>query len=799
MKYAHSHIKYLILSALVLLMSQAGAQNEAKTLLFGRTPTLATVQDSMNFDQWQLWEHLDSNYFGTMVADAIWKDCEQNRAFYAHGRTVYSHQLGAQSALPIDSTVDTGTLSNTNLMQAYLFPHPGDRQKLIYLNLHTNPFWTVSGFPHNVRVGIYDKGLGPNGLIQAFDLDTQKVVGIGVARHENMRDYWILLAHRQNATTAVLRVYAVTAAGVNPIPVSTRSFYHESVQMIYGLHLAVSPRNNRIIISAQENYLSILDFDHSTGQISGVFGFNFYVRFPAGPGLFSLVGGTFSGGGERYYVYYFDARRTNVRRFIVQFNALASDSVQFYQSLGGFNAGMYFPESFHLGRDQRLYISGRDNALAGRLKIACFHAPDSFGLDARLQWDYRMLFIPRVDTPSERYYFSYVLPDFNRKDRFTIKGRDSVCVGDEATYVLSEPHRLDSLRWYYNDPLTGQTLGSTLLEFRINFTQRATITLNCVAYYCDSVMILQKEIVVDDIPENLLHDTSFCNQAEIWVQAPNDGSRIRQWSTGSSAAQLRITAPGWYWLERESRCGFNRDSFYVSSVLVPEHGLPADTFICVGNSILLTANAGDYQILWPDGDQSFQKSLFSAGTYVLRLEDSCGLYYDTLRVYSLDVPLSGAIDTLTCNRRPFSFPDSSWLFTSAIWSDGSTAYPRQFTEPFDGNVRIINPCGEGNYDLQVAWVDCDCKIYAPTAFTPNGDGLNEHFRIFTACDLNSFQMRIFDRWGRELYYSDRLEKGWDGTYNGEPLPDGHYTYTVIYTTSSQGAPQLKDGITYMYR
>lgn len=799
MKYARFHIVFLILGTCILASAIASAQNEAKTLLYGRTPTLAIVEDSMRLDQWQLWEHLDSNYFGTMVADAIWKDCEQNRTFYAHGKTVYSHQLGGQSALPINSTVDTGTLSNVNLMQAYLFPYPSDRQKLIYLNLHTNPFWVVPGFPHNARVGIYDKGLGPNGLIQAFNLDTQKVMGVGVARHQNMRDYWILLVHRENPTTAVLRVYAVTPAGVNPNPVSTQSFYHESIQMVYGLHMSVSPRNNRIIITAQENYLSILDFDHSTGQVTRVFGFNFYVRFPAGPGLFSLVGGTFSGGGDRYYAYYFDARRTNVRRFFVQFNALATDSTQFYQSLGAFNAGLYFPESFHLGRDQRLYISGRDNALGGRLKIACFHAPDSFGLAARLQWDYRTLFIPRLDTPSWRYYFSYVLPDFNRKDRFTIKGIDSTCVGDEAVYVLSEPHRLDSLRWYYNHPLTGQTIESTLMELRITFTQKATITLNCVAYYCDSIMLLQKQIVVDDIPELLLNDTSFCQQPEMIVRAPNDGSRVRQWSTGSTATQLRITETGWYWLERENRCGLSRDSFYVSDVLIPKHGLPVDTFICAGQSILLTANAGDYQLSWPDGDQSLQKRLFNAGTYVLRLQDSCGLHYDTLRVYSLDEPLGGFSDTINCKQRPFYFPDSSWLYTSAIWSDGSTAYPRQFTEPFNGSVRLINPCGEGNYELKVAWVDCNCNIYAPTAFTPNGDGLNDYFRVFSACEFNSYGMRIFDRWGSELFYSERMDQGWDGTFKGNPMPDGHYTFTVIYTTSIQGSPQIKDGIFYMYR
>jgi gliding motility-associated-like protein len=790
---------FTLLVMLVFFSNPSIAQKEARTLLYGRTPTLATIDDSLVFDELQYWEHLDSNYFGSLLADAIWKDCEANRVFYARGNKVFSHQLGSLSALPLDSTVDQGTLSEINLMQAYLIPFPGDRQKLIHLNLYTNPSWVLPYFAHNVRVGIYDKSLGNNGLLQAFDLDTQLVVGVGVARHQNLRDYWILVAHRLNATNSVLRSYAVTPAGVNPVPSSTTVFYHPSIHNIYGLHMSVSPLNNRVIITAQENYLTVIDFDNSNGQVTQSFGFNFYVRFPAGPGLFGLVGGTFSGGGDRYYVYYLDARRTNVRRFLVQFNAKAADSLAFYQSLGAFNSSLFIPESFHLGRDQRLYINGRDNAIGGRLNVVRFNSPDVFGNDARPQWDYKYLFIPRLDTPSWNYYFSYSIPDFNRKNRFAIKGVDSACVGTQATYTLTEPHRLDSLRWYYYDSITGQSISSSLLEFTISFNQSSNFTLFCVAYYCDSVMLLQKQISVGDVPGNLLNDTAFCNRTSLLIPAPADGTRVRRWSTGSTANSISITTTGWYWLERENHCGFSRDSFYVSDLIPPAHGLPSDTFFCSGESVLLTALAGNYQLTWPDGDQSLQKRLYDAGTYILRLQDSCGIFYDSLKVFRLDEPGSGLIDTFTCNRRIFRFPSNKMPYTSAIWSDGSFDYPRAFTEVFNGLVRFINPCGEGTYEVKIDWIDCDCNLYAPTAFTPNGDGLNEHFSLFSTCEFSSYRIRILDRWGREMYHSEQINRGWDGTYNGEQVPEGHYSYTVVYSTGSQGALKIKEGVFYLYR
>ncbi|MFZ9701233.1 MAG: gliding motility-associated C-terminal domain-containing protein, partial [Flavobacteriales bacterium] len=79
----------------------------------------------------------------------------------------------------------------------------------------------------------------------------------------------------------------------------------------------------------------------------------------------------------------------------------------------------------------------------------------------------------------------------------------------------------------------------------------------------------------------------------------------------------------------------------------------------------------------------------------------------------------------------------------------------------------------------------ETSIYIPNAFTPNGDGLNE---LFTAYGVNwrTFQMWIFDRWGRELYFSNDPEKGWNGLdpATGESLAQGVYVYRIRIVDNS---------------
>jgi gliding motility-associated-like protein len=78
-------------------------------------------------------------------------------------------------------------------------------------------------------------------------------------------------------------------------------------------------------------------------------------------------------------------------------------------------------------------------------------------------------------------------------------------------------------------------------------------------------------------------------------------------------------------------------------------------------------------------------------------------------------------------------------------------------------------------------VDPSKYIYIPNVFTPNGDGRNDVYRVFTRGPVKYFSMEIFDRWGEKVFDGDDLEKGWDGTFKGTPVQPGVYVYQVNIT------------------
>jgi len=76
----------------------------------------------------------------------------------------------------------------------------------------------------------------------------------------------------------------------------------------------------------------------------------------------------------------------------------------------------------------------------------------------------------------------------------------------------------------------------------------------------------------------------------------------------------------------------------------------------------------------------------------------------------------------------------------------------------------------------------DKIFFIPNVFTPNGDGVNDVFKIYSLGyqfgKYGDFKMAIFDRWGAEIFVSQDINFGWDGTHNGKKLNPDVYVYEV---------------------
>jgi gliding motility-associated-like protein len=85
---------------------------------------------------------------------------------------------------------------------------------------------------------------------------------------------------------------------------------------------------------------------------------------------------------------------------------------------------------------------------------------------------------------------------------------------------------------------------------------------------------------------------------------------------------------------------------------------------------------------------------------------------------------------------------------------------------------------------------CESSIYVPNAFTPNGDGKNEIFKVKGA-HIDDFEMLIFNRWGEVIYQSNDIGEGWNGTYLGNQVQQDVYVYKILYSITHTNGKKIK--------
>lgn len=90
-------------------------------------------------------------------------------------------------------------------------------------------------------------------------------------------------------------------------------------------------------------------------------------------------------------------------------------------------------------------------------------------------------------------------------------------------------------------------------------------------------------------------------------------------------------------------------------------------------------------------------------------------------------------------------------------------------------------------------------IEAPNVFTPNGDGINDEWRVAYK-SIERYQCIIQNRWGRTVFKSNDPGKGWDGTIGGRPAAEGTYYYVIIaYGTDKFPETHRKSGEQMKYK
>ena len=145
----------------------------------------------------------------------------------------------------------------------------------------------------------------------------------------------------------------------------------------------------------------------------------------------------------------------------------------------------------------------------------------------------------------------------------------------------------------------------------------------------------------------------------------------------------------------------------------------------------------------------------------------------------------------------------SWVFgdgaSSSIQSPTHTYSVPQRKTVYNVRYTVGDSYGCTSTITKPISVYTSCFLAVPSAFTPNGDGLNDYLQPLNAIKAEQVQFKIFNRWGQIIYKTSDWKQGWDGTVNGIQQAAGTYVYLLQYINRDTKKPMQEKGTVVLIR
>ncbi len=215
----------------------------------------------------------------------------------------------------------------------------------------------------------------------------------------------------------------------------------------------------------------------------------------------------------------------------------------------------------------------------------------------------------------------------------------------------------------------------------------------------------------------------------------------------------------------------------------PVVNIVQDKNLCNGSFANLQVNSNNNSILWSNGSTANTIAIMDTGKYYVTVTNAIGCKNtDTINVsqkYNPPINFLKPKDSVCVTLGLEIFPNS--LFNNYLWSTGSTLNKIKVNSAgfYHLIVTNINGC-IGNDTIEISNRKCLIKVYVPTAFTPNNDGVNDVFKVGGGEAVKDFKLSVFNRWGTKIFETNAIQNFWNGTFNNKPQPTGAYIYFVEY-------------------
>lgn len=407
-----------------------------------------------------------------------------------------------------------------------------------------------------------------------------------------------------------------------------------------------------------------------------------------------------------------------------------------------------------------------------------------------------------------------------------------LCKGDSIELTVSVSGDPSTLIWGPDDGVLSSLTGTTVLAkpdysnfYYVRYQANGCTVYDTVFLKVDSLPLMQPIVAIPAKDE-------YCPGELITLFSPTyDGLYFpdieHEWRPQDGSLQsdpylynlvIETTVTNWYVRTTTNGGCLIRDSI---EIIVKQPSIElnvVDTIVCPGESVQLRILNDVKDIFWmpPQGlsctdcaspvatvnnttqytvsgeNQGCPTSAnvlirtFPIPNFFIEVEPEGELYIgDLVKLNAIAIPElgEGVVYTWRINDNPF--PGSGSSISNVPLSQRTTVAEVSYVTS-DGcrvTTTLVITASEPTYDI-------------PNAFSPNGDGVNDRFRIITQGNLQVSDFRIFSRWG-QLLFESKDNEGWDGTFGGKACPPEVYVYVVLFTLPTGATIQERGDLTLL--
>ncbi|MBP5367457.1 MAG: gliding motility-associated C-terminal domain-containing protein [Bacteroidales bacterium] len=343
----------------------------------------------------------------------------------------------------------------------------------------------------------------------------------------------------------------------------------------------------------------------------------------------------------------------------------------------------------------------------------------------------------------------------------------TICKGEVYTIVPDIPANCDYVWSNGCTEMINPINESTVVS--IGITNQYT---GC--YNSDDIQIS----VVDPTEFSFGEPREFCQGDSVEVNCPLSFAynEFVYLDNSSSALSRYFKQAGVYTaqLTDMNGCKFT-NSIQITANSLPVIDFKTDQVLCRDSFKIIDCNVKNATYKWSTGETTQSVKVSEIGFYSVSVTDAKGCASkDSIELEEFTKPEFSLIaDTTICDDTEF-YLTSEWPdATDYIWQNGQ--HGKEILVESSGiyKLSIINMCGVATDSVDITVRYCGDFVF-PNIITPNGDGINDYFKIKGLEWSSGWEMSIFNREGRMVFHSSDYKNNW----NAPDLSDGVYFYIM---------------------